>query len=79
MEYEFSGIRRLMAAVVLRAVRDVYASDAIARYTAKEWLRVCGLDYVHMSGLNISVFRFERWLDEDFPLERLTGLRTEED
>ena len=66
MEYSSSGIRRLMAAVMLRAVRDVFSSDYVVREDAKRWLKKYGIKHVNQYGLKISVLKFNQWVQSDF-------------
>lgn len=66
MEYSSSGIRRLMAAVMLRAVRDVFSSDYVVREDAKRWLKKYGIKHVNQYGLKISVLKFNCWIESDF-------------
>lgn len=66
MEYNFSGIRRLMAAMILRAVRDVFSSDYVVREDAKIWLKKYGIEYVNQYGLKISFLKFNDWVQSDF-------------
>jgi len=66
MKYNSSGIRRLMAAVMLRAVRDVFSSDYVVREDAKRWLKKYGIKHVNQYGLKISVLKFNQWVQSDF-------------
>lgn len=69
--YELKGIRRLMAAVLLRAIRDVYASDKVTRYQATEWLQKSSINHINQYGLKISQWRLSRWIEQGFQLDDL--------
>jgi len=64
--YELKGCRRLMAAVLIRAVRDVYAQEKYIRNDATGWLQDHGLEYVVKSGIQVSQVRIHRWIDGGF-------------
>jgi hypothetical protein len=66
MEYSSSGIRRLMAALMLRAVRDVFSQDVVVREDAKRWLSKYGIKHINQYGLKISVLKFNHWVQSDF-------------
>ena len=66
MEYRYSGIRRLMAAVLVRAIRDVYHQESWMRKEARDWLRSSAVDVVHIFGVRIPDVRLDEWIKADF-------------
>lgn len=71
--YEMKGIRRLMAAVLLRAIRDMYASDKVIRYQASEWLQRSSIEHINKYGLKISQWRFGKWVENGCRVEELVN------
>lgn len=70
--YEMKGIRRLMAAVLLRAIRDVYAGDKVVRYQATEWLQSNSIEHINRYGLKISALKLNRWIENGFCMDDLS-------
>ena len=64
--YQMKAIKRLMAAVLLRAIRDVYAEDKVVRYQAKEWLESKSVEHVNLYRLKVPQFKLQRWIESDF-------------
>lgn len=66
MEYEFSGIRRLMAAVVLRAVRDVFHEEEWLRSEAKGWLDENGEYVLRAFAIDVPEVKLGDWIRGGF-------------
>lgn len=71
--YEMRRIKKLMAAVLIRAIRDVYASDEFISQEAAGWLQENSLDFVNRYGLSIAQYRLADWLKNGFD-ERFINL-----
>jgi len=71
MEYEFSGIRRLMAAVVLRAVRDVFHQEEWMRSEAKAWLGENGEYVLRAFAIDVPEVKLEEWVRSGFDEKRI--------
>jgi len=66
MEYRYSGIRRLMAAVLVRAIRDVYHQESWMRKEARDWLRSSGADVIRAYGVRVQEVNLVEWIKADF-------------
>jgi hypothetical protein len=67
--YEMRGIRRLMAAVLIRAIRDVYVEDEFIRKDAADWLQEKSVKHAIQYGLRISHYRVSDWVESGFSEE----------
>ncbi len=67
--YEMRGIRRLMAAVLIRAIRDFYSRDEILRDEATDWLRKKSIKHASQYGLKIAYYRLSNWVESGFSEE----------
>ena len=74
MEYEFSGIRRLMAAVVLRAVRDVYHQEEWMQIEAKAWLGETGEYVLRAFAIDVPEVKLGEWVRSGFQECRVENL-----
>lgn len=72
--YQMKAIRRLMAAVLLRAIRDVYAGDEVVRYQSKEWLEKSSIEHINKYGLKVSSLKMHRWMENGFQMDDLVKL-----
>ena len=64
--YQMKAIKRLMAAVLLRAMRDVYVSDKVVRTEAVDWLQKKSVEHVNLYRLKVPQFKLQRWIESDF-------------
>lgn len=64
-----SGLRRLMVALFLRTVKDVYNPDELVCFDAKKWLRENAVAFMHRFEIKLSHERICTWIREDFPRE----------
>ena len=64
--YEMKGIKRLAAAVLVRAIRDVYVSDARVRDEAALWLQCRSIEHVNLFRLKVPQFKLQRWIESGF-------------
>ena len=63
------GVRRLMAAVLLRAILDVYSTDEQTRSEARAWLEEAGEIIVQIYQIKMDVPMLTRWIRNGFPRE----------
>ena len=71
--YQMKAIKRLMAAVLLRAIRDVYAGDEVVQCQAKEWLEKSSIEHINKYGLKISSLKMNRWMENGFKMDDLVS------
>ena len=69
IEFNDTGVRRLMAAKFLRAVRDVYAPDLKTRSDARVWLKENAVWFMHTHNLCLSHEKVCDWIRNGFPEE----------
>ena len=64
--YQMKAIKRLMAAVLLRAMRDVYVNDKVVRVEAADWLQKKSVEHVNLYRLKVPQFKLQRWIESGF-------------
>lgn len=72
-----AGLDRLMAAILLQAVRDVFSSDYKTRQSSRIWLKEHGVDYAVGHHFGFPIHLFEDWIKRDFvmPQKKVDYLR----
>jgi hypothetical protein len=55
-----------MAAVLVRAIRDVYHHESWMRKEAKDWLRSSGADVIRVYGVRVQEVNLVEWIKSDF-------------
>lgn len=68
--YLAAGLDRLMAAILLQAIRDVFSINQITREDSRLWLRKHGADYVSNHHFGFPNSLFEDWIRKDFYMSK---------
>lgn len=64
------GLDRLMAAILLQAIRDAFSINRITREDSRLWLKKNGVDYVSNHYFGFPIRLFEEWIRKDFYMSK---------